>query len=209
MEEVQVADPINAPYALGGDAFEMICKEFEKLERFERLLEFGSGASTLAFAKRFPNLSIDSVDHDPEYAARIPEDLANRVQLHLVPLKRSLIKGVWCRSYDFTPAFQYDAVLVDGPPSKFVNGRFAALVIGQDHVKPDGVVILDDAKRFNELYWSSLFVAMSRSSVTFFDSGHGLMKFSKGMKGGRLPRLAATGAFVSSSLQIVSALIRQ
>jgi len=94
-----------------------------------RVLEFGAGGSTLFFAAR--TAEVVAVERDPVWRARVAARAGDRVRL--------------CEAAPETPA---DLVVVDGPdwaerPAQF---RWA-----QRHLRPGGVVVLDDSWLYPEL----------------------------------------------------------
>ena len=123
-----------------------------------RVLEFGSGASTVWLSRRAS--AVHSVEHDRAWAARVDAllddapDLLCRPHLHVPEVTRSdrpvVPSGAPSgRRLDFqtyvdlpaTLATAFDLVLVDG------RARGEALVRSLPLVAPGGMVLLDDSQR--------------------------------------------------------------
>lgn len=123
-----------------------------------RVLEFGSGASTVWLARRAA--AVHSVEHDHAWAERVRSllsrtpDLACRPHVHVPAVARSdhpvVASGAPSgRRLDFeayvelpsTLDMKFDLVLVDG------RAREESLVRTLRFVEPGGVVLLDDSQR--------------------------------------------------------------
>ncbi|WKV13794.1 class I SAM-dependent methyltransferase [Marivirga harenae] len=142
-------------------------------------LEFGSGVSTFLAAKLVQLNSLDckivSVEHDDAWLQIVKdtlekEGLAHLVELVHVPLRSQenelISKTVnWYDREDLKfklPNYQYDAILVDGPPGEKKMNRFPAIEFLNDHslLASDLVVYLDDFNRLEEKkivkYWEEI-----------------------------------------------------
>jgi hypothetical protein len=100
-----------------------------------RLLEFGSGNSTVWFARRVSR--IVSIETNAEWHRRVKallvhRGLSERVETHLVPASLEGVSATLSRDFDFA--------LVDGETSRHVA---AALAVAA--VKPGGYVYLDNS----------------------------------------------------------------
>lgn len=119
-----------------------------------RVLEWGSGASTVWLARRAT--SVVSIEHDPAWAARTARALAARdtrnVELRVVPPRagaggvRSAKRGF--AGLDFTEyadaggdADGFDLVVIDG------RAREACLSRALDLVATDGLIVFDNVDR--------------------------------------------------------------
>jgi predicted O-methyltransferase YrrM len=163
-------------WSLGSAAFEAIVGEVRgRGIEPARILEFGSGASTRAFATTFQNAAIVSVDHDGRWVPEL-DDLPKRehVDLRVVGLKHRVICGVPTLTYDFDPHGTFDLALVDGPPRKLGNGRLGALLLAYAALNPGCFVVLDDACRPSELRALARLAEMTGSRPRFIAAGHGL-----------------------------------
>lgn len=123
-----------------------------------RVFEYGSGASTLWLARRCG--SVDAVEHHAAWADRVralvagTQGLRCTPTLHVPPVPASsdpvvpsgapsgqgLDFDAYVRTIDEVDG-EFDLVLVDG------RARGAALLHALDRVRPDGLVLLDDAQR--------------------------------------------------------------
>lgn len=136
-----------------------------------RVFEYGSGASTVWLARRCS--SLDSVEHDAEWAIRVralvdsQPGLSCRPTLHTAMVPRSSAPvvasgaptgaGLDFRDYVHTIdqlEGTFDLVLVDG------RAREAALLHTLERVAPGGMLLLDDAQR--PRYRSAIQAARSR-----------------------------------------------
>lgn len=126
-----------------------------------RVFEYGSGASTLWLARRAG--SVDAVEHEPAWAARVRELLATTPGLRCAPVVhvphvpvvagtqqpevasaapsgQGLDFAAYVRAIDGVDG-EFDLVLVDG------RARAEVLRHVLDRVSPGGLVLLDDAQR--------------------------------------------------------------
>lgn len=123
-----------------------------------RVFEYGSGASTLWLARRCA--SVDAVEHDAAWAARVRQLVASADGLRCTPTLHvpdvpasaapTVASGApsgqgldfdgYVRTIDEVDG-EFDLVLVDG------RARGAALLHALDRVAPHGLVLLDDAQR--------------------------------------------------------------
>lgn len=96
-----------------------------------RVLEFGSGQSTLWFAKH--SASVVSFENDPEWHKYVAGRVPSNARVHLVPVT---LEGL----DEILPETQrFDLVLVDGME------RLTAATHARDRVSADGVVIVDNS----------------------------------------------------------------
>lgn len=102
--------------------------------RPRRVLEWGSGGSTLYWPRIFPTIDWLSIEHNPDYA---------------MALKGKMMPNVTLMQLDF-PAYHelkpddigtFDLIIVDG------RKRVRCLDIARDLLNPDGAAILHDAGR--------------------------------------------------------------
>jgi predicted O-methyltransferase YrrM len=173
-----------------------------------RILEFGSGASTRAFATSFPDAAVVSVDHDGTWLPQL-DDLPRpeRVDLHVVSLKLRTIHGVPSVTYDFRPTGAFDIALVDGPPRRLGSGRLGAMLLAYDALRPGGFVFLDDAYRPSELRAIARLAEMTGERPRFLDVGHGLALFRRGAQP-RVRPAVALGAGLETLHRAVAMAIR-
>jgi hypothetical protein len=114
-----------------------------------RVFEWGSGGSTAFFSRR--GCTVVSVEHDPEWHARVASALERRpdVDLLLIPPQTSessdddeaKVFAAYAAAIDPYPVDGFDAVLVDG------RARALCLARAGDKVRKGGLVLLDDSER--------------------------------------------------------------
>lgn len=117
-----------------------------------RVLEWGSGSSTLWLADRAA--TVDSIEHDPSWAEAMRPRLPAHVTLHVVPPvpdpePRTPSGKRGFEGLDFTDYVHcaddlpgsFDLVVVDG------RAREACLTRAADRLAPDGLVVVDNVDR--------------------------------------------------------------
>lgn len=102
-----------------------------------RVLEFGSGASTVWFAKRTKNLT--SVEHSPEWHSKMTNILATTVECS--PVNLMLLERPYFTICDTFFDNHFDLILVDG------RNRSGCMRDSMRILKPGGVLMLDNAER--------------------------------------------------------------
>lgn len=128
-----------------------------------RVLELGSGLSTVLLAKSFQRSGsghILSYDDDPRWATLTKktverEGLASIAEIRVAPLVEVDAGGRKAAWYDLSgldKAERFDLVVVDGPPSWKGDrlARLPALYQLAKHLADAGVLVLDDAARPGE-----------------------------------------------------------
>ena len=117
------------------------------------VFEFGSGGSTLFFARRCAR--IESVEDDPGWAARVRE------RIQKVGLTNAEIVE---RPFDFeAPAgfeksaylaqvrrFDHDVIVVDGADNDYTI-RPLCFRVAEEQIKPGGIIVVDDSWRYQGL----------------------------------------------------------
>lgn len=99
------------------------------------LFEFGSGASTLFFAKRVSKIL--SAEHDKEWFAKVQTDLPKNAQLVYETL---VYNGRYCRKAAETGQ-KFDMIVVDG------RDRVNCCIYSVAALNDQGVLVLDDSER--------------------------------------------------------------
>jgi hypothetical protein len=107
----------------------------ERVQSDHAVFEFGGGNSTLWGAVR--SKSVITVEHEPEWAARVRAGAPDNVTLHDVPLEAD---GEYCRTPGRTGA-SFDVVVIDGRDR--VNCARHCL----EALADGGVVVWDDSQR--------------------------------------------------------------
>lgn len=153
--DVPAALSLDRGWAIGETAFARIVDVLRSIDP-ARILEYGSGPSSIRLAQAFPDAQVVSVEGSREFyeeaqALRQRWGVEDQLTVLHLPLAYdwygpSRIQSY--RRYDHTHTF--DAVIVDGPPHWTLRGREACLYQMYDHVPTGGVVILDDVSRIDE-----------------------------------------------------------
>lgn len=101
-----------------------------------RILEFGSGDSTIWFGARVGSITV--IEHDADWAARIPRH--EHIQVNVIPCAGSWYEDdashAYSRGADSTAPF--DIVLVDG------MARTQCAIRAPSLIRPGGLIVLDD-----------------------------------------------------------------
>lgn len=153
---------LNKP-AFGGwrmeeDACRFIGRLCEELKP-KRILEFGSGLSTLILAHEVSKGNIEkiySVDHLKDFSGHPREIIKEKkaaVEFRHFPIRLKSYEGKLFQFYSVPEDFlesiaPLDLVIIDGPPY-YYNSREAALYAVYHYMSPKGMVLLDDANRHN------------------------------------------------------------
>lgn len=115
----------------------------------DRAFEWGSGRSTIFFARRVGHLV--SVEHDPDWHGEVcrrleAEGLAGKVDYRLVPAPGGQMDepedSPYARAIDAVPDASLDFVIVDGQ----MRLRCAERALGK--LKPMGLLVIDGANRY-------------------------------------------------------------
>lgn len=120
-----------------------------------KILEWGSGGSTVGFRDRFPGASIVSVEHDAAWAKKVRES-------GVTPLLHPPISthAGWEKDAETNPELMHDYVHAADDLAPFdaclIDGRARSFCIRQSYnvIRPGGIAVLHDADR--RFYWKSL-----------------------------------------------------
>jgi hypothetical protein len=132
----------------------------------KRIVEFGSGVSTVYIAKLMPDDSVlYTIDHNKEWLDIVAtwlvnEGLRDRVVMVHAPLKEVQISSHKAPWYDCAivesclPSDSIDCLIVDGPPAgasgTAAKARYPAIPLLKSRLAQDCSVYLDDAVRNSE-----------------------------------------------------------
>lgn len=163
----------NQPYLpFNGGALRPICMAYILNEiiinQREKIIEFGSGLSTILMARLIKLNNLDakiiSIEHNKPWVSLLTAYLKNEglqdiVQIFHAELKEteSPVGNVDWYNLDailnkFT-GIQFDLMIIDGPPAnggKIKHSRFPALLKMSHHLAKDYCVLIDDANRKGE-----------------------------------------------------------
>lgn len=179
---------LDGPWRLGEKSFELLVEDLKAVAPTQ-IVEFGSGASSIRLAQAFPEAHILSIDHDPEYFAKTRALLAAHPELEnltisLRPLKWQLLVGSLFYSYALGALPRtIDAVLIDGPPRRYLGGREACFYQVYERLRVGGRVYLDDSERHGELRavsnWLYRYKQEMGEGVRFLYGRHHVCVFEK------------------------------
>lgn len=177
----------NKGWSIGEEAFDYICGIIRNND-FQKMIEFGSGISTVRWALAFPWLSVVSFEHYPRIFHRTERyiqkyNVQSQVELRYAPLRDVWIGGRRFFSYA-KPEFrsEYDIIVVDGPPTHLTKwGREACLYYAYDVLRMNGIVILDDVNQREEKMIAQKWLDVYPGSFeySYINIGHGLGVFKK------------------------------
>lgn len=120
-----------------------------------RILDLGSGMSTLVLAKSAPQATIISIDNSAEFAGKTKKLLethgVTNVDLRVAPLTPHRSGVEWYDLSKFEDISHIDLLFVDGPPgSKNPKARHPAIAECVAKLNPRAIVVIDDAGRDGE-----------------------------------------------------------
>lgn len=129
--------------------------EYAQSAKPSRILDLGSGMSTLVLAKSAPDASIISIDNSHEYAGKTQRLLASHgitnVDLRVAPLTPHSSGVDWYDLSQLHDLSQIDFLFIDGPPgSKNPKARHPALAECISKLSPRAIIVIDDAGRDGE-----------------------------------------------------------
>ena len=120
-----------------------------------RILDLGSGMSTLVLAKSAPDARIFSIDNSEEWAGKTAQLLQSHavtnVDLRVAPLTPHSSGVDWYELSKFGDISNIDLLFIDGPPgSKNPKARHPVILECAAKLNPRAVVVIDDAGRDGE-----------------------------------------------------------
>lgn len=118
-----------------------------------RVFEFGSGGSTLYFARRCAQ--VESVEDDPAWAARVRERVA---QLGLTNVRITECPFDFARAEGFEDSkylaqvrkSTHDVIIVDGADNDYTI-RPRCFHAAETQINPGGIIVVDDSWRYQVL----------------------------------------------------------
>ena len=147
---------LDTGWSIGETAFGRIETLLLQMSPIERILEFGSGPSSIRLAMAFSEAQVLSVEGDwRNYAETL------NLMRSFWDKRNLLIKyrPITCECYGNAGFLTYedgmfwddqkemDCVIIDGPPVYTLRGREACLYQVYDQIRIGGLVILDDFRR--------------------------------------------------------------
>jgi SAM-dependent methyltransferase len=115
--------------------------------------EYGSGGSTLFFARRVK--SVFSIENDPQWfellSERLREKSIENVRMKLCPFDFKNAAGFENSEYlNAMPDEQFDIIVVDGM-EEWTRVRPICFAKAEQHIKPGGIIVVDDSWRYGEI----------------------------------------------------------
>ena len=148
---------LDTGWSIGETAFEIIATTLLQMSPVERILEFGSGPSSIRLAMAFSEAHVLSVEGDWRNYAETTSLMRSFWNKRNLSIK---YRPITLESYGDAEFLTYedgifweeeiDCVIIDGPPVYTLRGREACLYQVYDQIKIDGLVILDDFRRSYE-----------------------------------------------------------
>ena len=148
---------LDTDWSIGETAFERIATTLLQISPVERILEFGSGPSSIRLAMAFPEARVLSVEGDWRNYAETTSLMRTFWDKRNLSIK---YRPITLESYGDAEFLTYedgvfweeeiDCVIIDGPPVYTLRGREACLYQVYDQIKIGGLVILDDFRRSYE-----------------------------------------------------------
>ena len=147
---------LDAGWSIGETAFESIATTLLEMSPVERILEFGSGPSSIRLAMAFSEAQVLSVEGDWRNFAETTDLMRSFWDKRNLSVK---YRPITLESYGDAEFLTYedgvfwdgqeemDCVIIDGPPVYTLRGREACLYQVYDQIKIGGLVILDDFRR--------------------------------------------------------------
>jgi predicted O-methyltransferase YrrM len=129
--------------------------DLAKSSKPARVLDLGSGMSTLVLAKSAPQAEIISIDNSAEYAGKTKRLLAahgvTNVDVRIAPLTPHASGVEWYDLTQFRDVTNIDLLFIDGPPgSRNPKARHPAIVECASKLSPRAIIVIDDAGRDGE-----------------------------------------------------------
>ena len=148
---------LDTGWSIGETAFGRIETLLLEMSPVERILEFGSGPSSIRLAVAFPEAQVLSVEGDWRNYAETTSLMRSFWDKRNLSIK---YRPITLESYGDAEFLTYedgvfgkeevDCVIIDGPPVYTLRGREACLYQVYDQIKIGGLVILDDFRRSYE-----------------------------------------------------------
>ena len=129
--------------------------DLAKSSKPTRILDLGSGMSTLVLAKSAPQASIISIDNSEEFAGKTRKLLdthgVTNVDVRVAPLTPHTTGVDWYELSKLADISNIDLLFIDGPPgSKNPKARHPAIVECVARLSPRATIVIDDAGRDGE-----------------------------------------------------------
>ena len=152
----EIPDRLNLDtgWSIGEAAFKRIETVLLQISPVERILEFGSGPSSIRLAMAFPEAEVLSIESDWRNFRGTTDLMQSfwkkrNLSLKYRPITRESYGDAEFLTYEDGMFWEeeMDCVIIDGPPVYTLRGREACLYQVYDQIKIGGLVILDDFRR--------------------------------------------------------------
>ena len=129
--------------------------ELSQTSKPARILDLGSGMSTLVLAKSAPQATIISIDNSAEFAGKTKKLLethgVTNVDLRVAPLTPHSSGVDWYDTSQLRDISNIDLLFIDGPPgSKNPKARHPVIAECLSKLSPRAIIVIDDAGRDGE-----------------------------------------------------------
>jgi len=159
--DFKISDRLNldTDWSIGETAFERIATTLLEMSPVEKILEFGSGPSSVRLAMAFSETQVLSVEGDWRNFAEtmnLMQTFWNKRNLSIKyrPITLESYGNAEFLTYEdgifWDDQKEIDCVIIDGPPVYTLRGREACLYQVYDQIRIGGLVILDDFRRSYE-----------------------------------------------------------
>ena len=198
----------ESPWPITAELGRFLARAVVKLE-CRNILEFGAGSSSLVLGQALSLIGggqLTSVEQDPEWCADIFDEVKKNknVDARLIGSKLSfkMSRRGFYHSYDKAAKIvaergPYDLVLIDGPQTFY--GRDGGLHLAYQHLAPNALIILDDAKRRGEQFtiqrWLQTYPSLDVAKFDPAFSDRGVAVFVN--QGHEQPQLSLNSLFTS------------
>ena len=175
ISNLKMSDQLNLDtgWSIGETAFERIRTTLLEMSPVERILEFGSGPSSIRLAMAFAEAEVLSIEGDWRNFAETTSLMQTFWDKRNLSIK---YRPITFESYGDAEFLTYedgmfweeeiDCVIIDGPPVYTLRGREACLYQVYDQIKIGGLVILDDFRRSYEKQIVENWLSVYPSSFT-------------------------------------------
>ena len=152
----EIPDRLNLDtgWSIGETAFKRIETVLLQISPVERILEFGSGPSSIRLAMAFSEAEVLSIESDWRNFRETTDLMRSfwkkrNLSIKYRPITRESYGDAEFLTYEDGMFWdeEMDCVIVDGPPVYTLRGREACLYQVYDQIKIGGLVILDDFRR--------------------------------------------------------------
>ncbi len=147
---------LDTGWSIGETAFEKITTTLLEMSPVERILEFGSGPSSVRLAMAFSEAEVLSIEGDWRNFAETMSLMRSfwykcNLSIKYRPITFESYGDAEFLTYEdgmfWDGQEEIDCVIIDGPPVYILRGREACLYQIYDQIRIGGLVILDDFRR--------------------------------------------------------------